>query len=473
MKYISSRGAESGLTFQQVLFSGYAKDGGLYFPEQIPKISMETLQSWQKLSYPEIVANIMGMFIDESEIAKDDLQDVIQKSFAKFGDPASPIQIARLQNNLNIAELFHGPTLAFKDLALGVVGQLYEYFLNRSKKHMTVIIGTSGDTGSAAISALRGLEWVDTVVLLPHGRCTMIQELQMTTVLDSNVHCYAVDGTSDDLDVPIKAVFSDSDYVSQHNLCSINSINWARILVQISHFVYCYLQMADKVGDQVTIICPTGACGNIASGYVATQMGVPIKLVAAVTPNDIVDRTFKTGDFSLSEKVLQSWATAMDIQVPYNVERIILMAAGLDTQRISGLMAEFESENKKTQIPDDLLARVKDVVVDSVKVENTEMLEIMKKVFNDNGGQYCICPHTAVGAAYHYQNSAGTNQVVLATASPDKFPEAVEKAEIVNKPNPNITKLFEMEARSTPMNQGDDWEKMLRLKIEEITKLRL
>ena len=183
MKYISSRGGESGLSFQKVLFSGYAKDGGLYFPETIPQIPQETLASWKDLSYPQIVSKVMQMYIGEDEISGDDLKILIEKAFTKFKIPEEPINIARLNNGLNIAELFHGPTLAFKDLALGVVGQLYEFFLSRDKKHMTVIIGTSGDTGSAAINALRGLEWVDTVVLLPHGRCTQIQELQMTTVL--------------------------------------------------------------------------------------------------------------------------------------------------------------------------------------------------------------------------------------------------------------------------------------------------
>lgn len=192
MKYISSRGGESGLSFQQVLFSGYAKDGGLYFPETIPKISPEILASWKSLSYPDIVCNVMKMFIDEGEISEADLKSLISKAFLKFSDSQVPIKIARLQNGLNIAELFHGPTLAFKDLALGVVGQLYEHFLSRSRRHMTVIIGTSGDTGSAAINALRGLQWVDTVVLLPHGRCTQIQELQMTTVLGRYV-CYRQD----------------------------------------------------------------------------------------------------------------------------------------------------------------------------------------------------------------------------------------------------------------------------------------
>lgn len=469
MKYISSRGGESGLSFQKVLFSGYAKDGGLYFPETIPKISQEALTSWKDLSYPEIVSEVMQMYIGEDEISSDDLKILIEKAFTKFKLPEAPINIAKLRNGLNIAELFHGPTLAFKDLALGVVGQLYEFFLSRDKKHMTVIIGTSGDTGSAAINALRGLEWVDTVVLLPHGRCTQIQELQMTTVLDSNVHCYAVDGTSDDLDVPIKAVFCDPDYVAKHNLCSINSINWARILVQISHFIYCYLQLADNIGDIVTIVCPTGACGNIASGCVAHNMGLPINLVAAVTPNDIVHRTFKTGDFSLSEKVLQTWATAMDIQVPYNVERIILMAAGLDTVRVAKLMAEFESETK-TMIPDNLLNKIQEVVVDTLMVENEEMVSTMKRVFDENEKTYCICPHTAVGVAYYYKNPSLSPQVVLATASPDKFPEAVEKAGVFNNKNEDIEQLFSMVTRSVPMRQGDDWENMLRCKIEEITK---
>merc|ERR1719320_2374119 len=281
MKYISSRGLESGLSFQEVLFSGYAKDGGLYFPEEIPRITIETLQEWKNLSYPEIVNNVMGMFIGEDDIPKDDLKMLISN--------------------------------AFKDLALGVVGQLYEYFLEKAEKHMTVLIGTSGDTGSAAINAVRGLKWVDVVVLLPKGRCTKIQELQMTTVLDSNVHCFGVDGSSDDLDVPIKAVFADLEYTKNNNLCSINSINWARILVQISHYFYCYFQLAENVGDHVEIVIPTGACGNIASGYVAYSMGLPVRMIAAVTPNDIVHRTLQTGDFSLSEVVLQTWATAMDI----------------------------------------------------------------------------------------------------------------------------------------------------------------
>ena len=215
-------------------------------------------------------------------------------------------------------------------------------------------------------------------------------------------------------------------------------------------------------------------------------MGLPVNLVASVTPNDIVHRTFKNGDFSLSEKVLQTWATAMDIQVPYNVERIMLIAAGLDTGRVAKLMTEFEKETK-TMIPGDLLSKMQEVVVDTLMVEDEEMVTTMRRVFEENDKTYCICPHTAVGVAYFYKNPTilpqvckfisclsmdniyRIFQVILATASPDKFPEAVQKAEIVNKKNPEIEKLFGMETRSVPMQQGEDWEKMLRIKIAEIT----
>jgi len=466
MKYMSSRGLESGLSFQQVLFSGYAKDGGLYFPESVPRLEEGTLEAWSRLSYPDLVKSIMRRFIDEEEIPTQDLDNLVEKSFQSFKDPGTPIKIAKLKNTLNIAELFHGPTLAFKDLALCVVGQLYEYFLSRAEKHMTVLIGTSGDTGSAAINAVRGLKWVDVVVLLPKGRCTVIQELQMTTVLEDNIHNFAVEGTSDDLDVPIKAVFADLDYVVQHNLCSINSINWARILVQISHYFYCYYQMAEKVGDTVEIIIPTGACGNIASGYVAHTMGLPFQMVAAVTPNDIVHRTLQTGDFSLSESVLQTWATAMDIQVPYNVERMVLMASGLDTSRIGELMKVFESDSK-IKIPEDLLKIIRTVVVDSVAVDDEAMIETVSKCYKEN--EYIVCPHTAVGVNYQINHQKPLPQVVLATAAPDKFPEAVEKAGVTPKPNPDIQKLFDLTPRFEWMKKGMDWEEILRSKIEFIT----
>jgi len=470
MRYMSSRGQESGLSFEQVLFSGYAKDGGLYFPERIPKLSTSELEEWSRLTYPQIVKKVMEVFIGEEDLPRQDLHRLVEQAFKSFKDPEVPIQIARLKDNLNVAEMFHGPTLAFKDLALSVVGQLYNYFLDRAKKHVTVLIGTSGDTGSAAIHAVRGLQWLDVVVLLPRGRCTTIQELQMTTVLDDNVHNFGVDGSSDDLDVPIKAVFADPEYVAKHNLCSINSINWARILVQISHYFYCYFQLTNRIGETVEIVVPTGACGNIASGYVAHSMGLPIKMVAAVTPNDIVHRTLQTGDFSLSAEVLQTWATAMDIQVPYNVERMVLMASGLDTVRVKSLMTTFDESNK-ARIPEDILATIREVVVDSVCVQNEEMIATLGRCKEEN--DYILCPHTAVGVAFHYSVPPTTPRVVIATASPDKFPKAVTKAGVTPPKNPCIERLFHLPTRCSLMNIGDDWEKMLRDKIEEITAKNL
>jgi len=468
MKYLSSRGGESGLSFEQVLFSGYAKDGGLYFPESIPVLSPQMLTNWASLSYPDIVRAVMKLYIAHSEIPADDLDKLVEKAFSVFKNPDSPIQIARLKDNLNIAELFHGPTLAFKDLALCVVGQLYDYFLARREEHMTVLIGTSGDTGSAAINAVKNLEWIDVIVLLPKGRCTEIQELQMTTVLSDNVHNFAVEGTSDDLDVPIKAVFADPEYVDKHKLCSINSINWARILVQISHYIFCYLQLAEEIGDPVQLIVPTGACGNIAAGYVAHEMGVPVQLVAAVTPNDIVHRTLHTGDFSLSESVLRTWATAMDIQVPYNVERIVLMACNLDTASVGDLMRIFES-TKQAKIPETILQQIRRVIVDSQVVDNQTMIDTVKQCHLDNNG-YLLCPHTAVGVAYTNNNSKAIPQIVLATASADKFPEAVAEAGLSNTCNPDIEKLFTMETRFEWMREGDNWEEKLRQKIQFITR---
>jgi len=468
MKYQSTRGGESGLTFRDVLFSGYAKDGGLYFPERIPKLSKEDLEDLSKCSYIQIVKKILRLFIDESEIPAADMDKLIDVAFQKFVDPSEPIKVARLPDSAVIAELFHGPTLAFKDLALGVVGQMYDYFLSRENRHTTVLIATSGDTGSAAISALRGIESVDVVVLLPKGRCTQIQELQMTTVLDSNVHNFAGEGTSDDLDAPIKAVFADTEYVKTHSLCSINSINWARILVQISHYFYCYFMMAKQVGDEVEIIIPTGACGNIASGYVAYEMGLPIQMVAAVNSNDIVQRAFATGDFSLSEKVLQTWASAMDIQVPYNIERMMFMATGLNSKRVGDMMAKFESESQ-TKIEEDILQIMRKVVVDSKRFDNEIMIDTMRNCYKENDG-YIICPHTAVGCAYYHQNKKDIPQIILATAAADKFPEAVKLADIQPPANPSIEKLFSMETRFDWMRLGDDWEKILRAKIEQITQ---
>ncbi|ROT85921.1 threonine synthase-like 2 [Penaeus vannamei] len=262
MKYCSTRGKEKGLSFKDVLFSGYAKDGGLYMPEVIPKLNETEVKEWSTHSYPELVYLISRKFISEEEIPSHALKDIINGSLKRFRTPKI-IEIERLEGGLNIVELFHGTTLAFKDLALSVVGGLLDFFLKENSEHVTVLIGTSGDTGSAAIESVRGRESIDIVVLLPHGRCTHIQELQMTTVIEDNVHVYCVDGTSDELDEPIKRCFADEEFVAKHRLISINSINWGRIMAQVAHYFYTYYQLCSFVGQPLKVVVPTGAAGNI------------------------------------------------------------------------------------------------------------------------------------------------------------------------------------------------------------------
>lgn len=465
MKYCSTRGQEKGLTFKQVLFAGYSGDGGLYMPESIPKITEKELKDWSTLSYKELVFTIARKFIDEKEIPSNDIKEVVFTSLKRFRIPET-VRIEKLDGGLNVIELFHGVTLAFKDLALSVVAGLLNYFLKKDNDHITAVVGTSGDTGSAAIESIRGLDCMDIVVLLPQGRCTKIQELQMTTVIEDNVHVYCVDGNSDELDIPIKKAFLDTKFVAANKIISINSINWGRILAQVAIYFYSYYQLCESVGSPVQLVVPTGAAGNITGGSLASAMGLPITLVAAVNTNDIVKRTLQNGDFSLKNNVVQTFASAMDIQMPYNVERIIFHFAGNDTIRVKELMNKFEKEGK-VSIPEDVMGAMKKVIVGSLAVDDEHITEIMKKVHNEY--KYVLCPHTATAVAYHFQQ---TNNNVprgyIATASPAKFPEAVLKAgaELVTE---GVDHLENLPTKFTWMKKGDDWYTMLRTKIEEIT----
>ncbi|CAL4065950.1 unnamed protein product [Meganyctiphanes norvegica] len=465
MKYCSTRGKEKNLTFKQVLFAGYSGDGGLYMPESVPKITEKELKEWSTLSYKELVFTIARRFIDEEEIPSNDLKEVVFTSLKRFRVP-EVVRIEKLDGGLNIIELFHGVTLAFKDLALSVVGGLLNYFLKKDNAHITAVVGTSGDTGSAAIESIRGLECMDIVVLLPHGRCTKVQELQMTTVIEDNVHVYCVDGNSDELDEPIKKAFLDTDFVAANKIISINSINWGRILAQVAHYFYSYYQLCESVGSPVQLVVPTGAAGNITGGSLASAMGLPITLVAAVNTNDIVRRTLQGGDFSIKENVVQTFASAMDIQMPYNVERILFHFTGNDTKRVKELMNKFEKEGK-VSIPNDVMKAMKEVIVGSLAVDNDHITEIMKKVLNKHN--YLLCPHTATAVAYHFQQTDNSiPRGYIATASPAKFPEAVIKAgaEPVTE---GVAHLENLPTKFTWMKKGDDWYSMLRTKIEEIT----
>ncbi|KAH3787564.1 threonine synthase-like 2 isoform X2 [Dreissena polymorpha] len=464
MKYSSTRGGVSDVTFEEALFTGYAADGGIMLPVSIPSVNKTTLEKWRQLSFQDLATEIVSLFISDTEIPKEDLQCLIKNAYASFSVP-EVAPVARLKNDVTILELFHGKTWSFKDVAMSCVGQFYDYFCSKRKQHYTIVVGTGGDTGSAAIDAVRGLEWVDIVVLLPRGRCAKIQELQMTTVLEDNVHVFRADGSSDDIDLAIKPLFMDAEFRTRHRLTSINSINWCRIMVQIVHYFYAYFKMSSDVDSPVEIVVPTGACGNLTAGCIASKMGLPVRLVCAVTCNDIVSRALSSGDFSLAQTVTPTLAPAMDIQLPYNMERIWYIFTGGDTALINKLMLEFESTGS-VQVPEALANKISAVITDAHVVSDDTVTSTMARVWADNS--YLVCPHTAIGVAYSHENRSKDEsipRICIATASPAKFKEAVDAAGIPWKQDERVTRLMSLPVRYEDMERNEDWSDILRKKI--------
>jgi len=473
MKYQSSRGGYNDLSFEKVLFSGYAPDGGLFVPQVIPKVDKETLKSWSHLSYIDLAKEFLPMFIDETEIPKLELSALIDEAFSltRF-DIVAPLRNLR---GFHVLELFHGPTLAFKDLALGLTGRLLDYFVRKKSRHVTVLVGTSGDTGSASIEAVRGSSFVDIIVLLPRGRCSEIQERQMTSVIEDNVHVYRVDSTSDDLDVPIKNCFDDESYTSQHNLISLNSINWARVLIQAIHFIFAFLKFNPQLDDkEIEFLIPTGACGNISGGCLAVMMGVPMKFVAAVNSNDIVGRAIQGGDFSLAKTVQLTLAPSIDIQVPYNMERIYYFCLNGDSKEVKKIMDKFEDKGSVV-LPSHLNEKIQSFM-SGITITNSEIVTAIQRVASENNG-YVLCPHSAVAAAaYHKrleENKSKKVSIVVATASPAKFPEAMAAAGLDPVVHPRIEQVMKLDTNYQDLEVGEDWNMVLKTKIEEITMKNL
>nr|XP_051698644.1 threonine synthase-like 2 isoform X2 [Oryctolagus cuniculus] len=473
MWYVSTRGMAPRVDFEGALFSGYAPDGGLFMPEELPHLDRETLRAWSTLSYPGLVKELCALFIGPELIPRDDLHDLIDRAFRRFR-LREVVRLARLRDGLNVLELWHGVTYAFKDLSLCCTAQFLQYFLEKRDKHVTVIVGTSGDTGSAAIESVQGAKNVDIIVLLPKGHCSKIQELQMTTVLKENVHVFGVEGTSDELDEPIKAVFADAAFARQHNLLSLNSINWARVLVQMAHHFYAYFQCAASLDTHplppVEVVVPTGAAGNVTAGCIAQKMGLPIRLVVAVNRNDIIHRAVQQGDFSLSAAVTPTLASAMDIQVPYNMERIFWLLSGSDSQVTRALMEQFE-KTQGLKLPKELHSKLSEAVT-SESVSDAAITQTMRRCWDEN--RYLLCPHSAVAVSCHYRQTAGQQPSVprccLAPASAAKFPEAVLAAGLSPETPAEILALEHKETRCTMMRREDDWTLMLRATVEDISR---
>ncbi len=423
MKYISTRGNAPTLNFEEVVLTGLATDGGLYVPESLPKFTQEEIASWAGLSYQELAFNVMSPFV-AGEISDDDFKAIIAKAYSTFRhDAIAPL--VQTAHNEWILELFQGPTLAFKDFALQVLGHLLDHFLKKRNQKVVVMGATSGDTGSAAIEGCRRCENIDIFILHPHNRVSDVQRKQMTSVIADNVYNIALEGNFDDCQNMVKASFRDQSFLPDgRQLVAVNSINWARIMAQIVYYFYASLALGGP-HRKISYSVPTGNFGDIFAGYLAKQMGLPIdQLVIATNSNDILHRCIANNDHS-KQSLHHSLSPSMDIMVSSNFERLLFDAYDRDGDAIRALMEEFASGSMK--LSDSALAKARELF-SSYRLDDEAMTKVIKDVFENTG--YLLDPHTAIGveAARQTRRSQDIPMVCLATAHPAKFPEAVRKA---------------------------------------------
>uniref|UniRef100_A0A7S3PNT8 threonine synthase n=1 Tax=Aplanochytrium stocchinoi TaxID=215587 RepID=A0A7S3PNT8_9STRA len=399
MKFVSTRSNVEACnrkppklySFEEALMSGWAQNGGMLLPEHIPKLNLEKCRS---LSYPELCFEIIRLFSGD-EIPAADLKGICDRSFERFSTK-NVIELHALDDNLYICELWHGPTLAFKDLGLQALAELLCYFLNKNKKRLNLLIGTSGDTGGSALEAFKGKGNVDVVCLYPKGRVSKVQERQMTSV-GSEANCYVVacEGTSDELDVPVEAVLNDFDFKTKHCCGSVNSVNIGRILVQIVHFFWAYFRVGrEHVGFSI----PTGAAGHLTAGIIAMQMGLPIKggMHVATNNNDIMHRFLSCGTATVAQSCLRTLSNAMDIQVPYNIERIVNLASGRNGKLTREWMSSFKQENGSFSATPQVMKVLHDEYhITSSSVSDEDIQQCIKSTWSSK--KYLLDPHTAVG----------------------------------------------------------------------------
>ena len=433
MKYKSTRGQVKGIGFTEALLMGLASDSGLLVPESIPDVRPH-LQDWQALGFVELAQKILPMFIDDIEPTV--LHRLIQESYATFDHP--DVVGWKQLDDMVVLELFHGPTLAFKDVALQLLGKLFEHVLGERGQKLNILGATSGDTGSAAIAGVRGQKNVDIFILYPKGRISPLQELQMTTVADDNVHCISVNGSFDDCQNLMKTIFADADFKAKYDLGAVNSVNWARVMAQIVYYAYASL----RTDQPANFAVPTGNFGNVFAAYLAHQMGFPIaNLLLATNENDILARFFQTGEYSRGE-VYQTLSPAMDIQVASNFERFIYYYFDQDSIRLCEFMAEFNATGNASigGVPEEKLFT-------AVAVDRDETLTAMadaKARFD-----YILDPHTAVGYAATKAQGGDltTPRICLATAHPAKFPDAVIEAIGITPTHPSLEALSGLPVR--------------------------
>ncbi len=443
MKYVSTRGQAPELTFEEAMLSGLARDGGLYVPSEIPTLSKTDIAAMADLSYEEIALRVMTPFIGDT-FTEERFSDLIAKAYSGFGH-AARAPLVQLDSNHFLLELFHGPTLAFKDFAMQLIGQLFQDALTRRGEQVTIVGATSGDTGSAAIEAFRGLDAVNVFIMFPDGRVSDVQRRQMTTPADANVHALAVEGDFDNCQAAVKDMFNDFDFRDGVKLAGVNSINWARVLAQV---VY-YFSSAVSLGAphrEVSFTVPTGNFGDIFAGYIAKRMGLPIdKLVVATNQNDILHRCLTSGAYQTSG-VVPSISPSMDIQVSSNFERALFNAYGRDGAAVAQLMDELKQGGGFNVSQGALQALREDFA--SGRVSEDETSAMIAEAFKTTGE--VLCPHSAIGVKVANAHLGTTPMITLATAHPAKFPAAVEAACGIHPPLPTrMANLFDLPERMT------------------------
>ncbi len=444
MKYISTRGEAPSLSFEDVVLTGLASDGGLYVPESLPKFSQEEIASWAGLSYQDLAFKIIAPFV-AGEVPDADLKKIIDDSYATFRhDAIAPL--VQTGHNEWILELFQGPTLAFKDFALQFLGNLLDYILKKRDQKVVVMGATSGDTGSAAIEGCRHCDNIDIFILHPHNRVSDVQRRQMTSVLEDNVHNIAMAGNFDDCQNMVKASFGDQSFLPEgRQLVAVNSINWARIMAQIVYYFYAGLALGAP-GRPVSFSVPTGNFGDIFAGYLAKQMGLPIdQLVIATNANDILHRCISENDHSKKE-LIHSLAPSMDIMVSSNFERLLFDLYGRDGSQIKDLIDSFKSGSMT--LKEDALSSARELF-SSYRLDDDAMIKVIEDVYEST--EYLLDPHTAIGVEAARQTRRRTDipMICLSTAHPAKFPEAVRKAGQSEDPAlpHHMADLFEREER--------------------------
>jgi len=443
MRYISTRGAAPALSFEEVTLAGLATDGGLYVPESWPSFSAAEIAALRGLSYVETAVAVMRPFVAGS-LDEAELRQLCTAAYKRF-DHAAVTPLVQLDHRHWLLELFHGPTLAFKDVALQLLGLLFERFLDKRHTHLTVVGATSGDTGSAAIDALAGRAKVDIFMLHPKGRVSEVQRRQMTTVLAPNVHNIAIEGSFDDAQALVKAMFGHQAFAGRFALSAVNSINWARLMAQIVYYFYAAVRLGAPERP-VAFSVPTGNFGDVFAGYAAAKMGLPIaKLIVATNVNDILHRALSQGDYSVGS-VTQTSAPSMDIQVSSNFERLLFDLHDRDGTALAEAMHGFEASRRMTLSP--AMCDTAAELFGSARIDADEMALAMRWAFEETG--QTIDPHTAIGlaAARAAGLPAEVPVVTLATAHPAKFRDAVERA-IGQRPQQptRISGLFERTER--------------------------